>query len=240
MSSRLDLALAEKGLVKSRTSAQSLVRSGKVTVNGKPVEKPSALVEETDVIEIVGELPRYVGRGGEKLEKAISCFEIALDGCVCLDVGASTGGFTDCMLQNGAKQVFAVDVGTNQLDEKLRTDSRVVSLEQLDIRKAEGKIPAVDFASIDVSFISLRLILPEIRKFLKKDKTFVALVKPQFEAGKKYLNKNGVVKDKKVQEKVLEDMCEFAAAQGYTVLGRTDSPIPGGDGNREFLLYLKN
>lgn len=238
--SRLDVELTNRGLAKSRNVAQTLIKNGQVTVNGKLVNKASAMVEDTDLIELTGDLPRFVGRGGEKLEKAIEVFGISLEGCVCVDVGASTGGFTDCMLQNGAKKVFAVDVGTNQLDAKLRADNRVISLEQLDIRKATDEIPPVDFAAIDVSFISLKLILPEMKRFLKPGKTFVALVKPQFEAGRKYLNKSGVVKDKSVQEKVLADIKEFAEMNGYTVLNHAVSPILGGDGNREFLLFLKN
>ena len=238
--SRLDVALTERGLAKSRNVAQILIKNGQVTVNGRIANKPSVTVEKTDLIKLTGDLPRYVGRGGEKLEKAIEAFNIALDSCVCLDVGASTGGFTDCMLQKGAEKVYAVDVGTDQLDAKLHADNRVVSLEQLDIREASDQIPPVDFAAIDVSFISLKLILPEIKRFLKPGKTFVALVKPQFEAGRKYLSKNGVVKDKAVQEKVLADIKNFAEAEGYTVLKHAVSPILGGDGNREFLLFLKN
>ena len=238
--SRLDVALTDRGLAKSRNVAQTLIKNGQITVNGRLVNKASFAVEDTDLIELMGDLPRYVGRGGEKLEKAVEVFGIALDGCVCLDVGASTGGFTDCMLQKGAEKVYAVDVGTNQLDQKLRADGRVISLEQLDIRKATDEIPPVDFTAIDVSFISLKLILPEVKRFLKPGKTFVALVKPQFEAGRKYLSKNGVVKDKTVQEKVLADIKEFAAMEGYTVLNHAVSPILGGDGNRAFLLFLKN
>ena len=166
--SRLDTELVQRSLAKSRTVAQGLIKDGIVFVNGIQVQKPSYEVAGSDEITIKGDLPRYVGRGGIKLEKAISEFNIPLDNCTCIDVGASTGGFTDCMLQNGAKLVYAIDVGSNQLDEKLRTDKRVVSLENTDIRNAADKLPQkADFISIDVSFISLRLVLPAAQKLLK-------------------------------------------------------------------------
>lgn len=238
--SRLDSEMAERGLVKSRSLAQALIKDEKVAVNGKTVAKASFSVRADDVIEIIGELPRYVGRGGLKLEKAINDFSLDLTDKVCIDVGASTGGFTDCMLQNGAKKVYAVDVGTAQLDEKLRQDSRVVSLENLDIRVARDEIDEkVDFASIDVSFISLKLILPEIKRFLKKGSVFVALIKPQFEVGKQKLGKNGVVKDEKMRLGVVEDIKSFSAQIGYEVLGVVESAILGGDGNKEFLICLR-
>lgn len=236
---RIDLAVAERGLVKSRTLAQEMIKNGKITVNGKVVEKTSFDVCDEDEIVITGELPRYVSRGGYKLEKAINLFGIMLSDKVCLDVGASTGGFTDCMLQNGAKKVYAVDVGTSQLDDKLRSDSRVISLEKLDIRHAD--IPEkVDFVSIDVSFISLKLIIPELKRFLSDKASVVALIKPQFEAGKKKLGKNGVVKDKRLQQSIVNDISAFSQELGYTVVGTTESAILGGDGNREFLIYIKN
>ncbi|MGN0597741.1 MAG: TlyA family RNA methyltransferase [Ruminiclostridium sp.] len=239
MSKRIDVAMAERGLVKSRTLAQNLIKEGNVHINGRICTKASEMVEDTDNIEITGEMPKYVSRGGLKLEKAVSLWEIDLDGAVCLDVGASTGGFTDCMLQKGAKKVYAVDVGTSQLDPKLRADSRVISLENTDIRKA--RIPEkADFISIDVSFISLKLILPYIKALWSEKGRCVALIKPQFEAGKKYLGKNGVIKDKKLQQSIVEDIKQFCITSGFTVMGTTESAITGGDGNREFLIYLSN
>lgn len=231
--------MTERGLVKSRTLAQNLIKEGNVHINGRICTKASEVVEDRDDIEITGEMPKYVSRGGLKLEKAVSLWEIDLEGAVCLDVGASTGGFTDCMLQKGAKRVYAVDVGTSQLDPKLKDDSRVISLEQTDIRKAE--IPEkADFISIDVSFISLKLILPYIRSLWSEKGRCVALIKPQFEAGKKYLGKNGVIRDKKLQQSIVEDIKQFCITSGFTVIGTTESAITGGDGNREFLIYLSN
>lgn len=239
MGKRIDVAMVEQGLVKSRTLAQNLIKDGIVHINGKICTKPSETVEDTDVIEVVGDMPKYVSRGGLKLEKAISVWGIDLNGAVCLDVGASTGGFTDCMLQNGAKRVYAVDVGTSQLDEKLRSDSRVISLEKTDIRKAELSEKA-DFVSIDVSFISLKLILPYIKNLWSDNGKCVALIKPQFEAGKKHLGKNGIIKDKKLQQAIVDDIKQFCISSGFTVIGTTESAITGGDGNREFLIYLSN
>ena len=231
--------MTERGLVKSRTLAQNLIKEGNVHINGRICTKASEVVEDRDDIEITGEMPKYVSRGGLKLEKAVSLWEIDLEGAVCLDVGASTGGFTDCMLQKGAKRVYAVDVGTSQLDPKLKDDSRVISLEQTDIRKAV--IPEkADFISIDVSFISLKLILPYIRSLWSEKGRCVALIKPQFEAGKKYLGKNGVIRDKKLQQSIVEDIKQFCITSGFTVIGTTESAITGGDGNREFLIYLSN
>ena len=162
MQSRLDVYLAENNIVKSRSLAAALIKQGSISVNGKICVKPSFLVGNDDSVTVIGEMPKYVGRGGLKLEKALSYYKLHLDGCVCLDIGASTGGFTDCMLQNGADKVYSVDVGTNQLDDKLRCDSRVISMEKTDIRNCVGVIPAVDFISIDVSFISLKLVLPSV------------------------------------------------------------------------------
>lgn len=231
--------MTERGLVKSRTLAQNLIKEGNVHINGRICTKASEVVEDSDDIEITGEMPKYVSRGGLKLEKAVSLWEIDLEGAVCLDVGASTGGFTDCMLQKRAKRVYAVDVGTSQLDPKLKDDSRVISLEQTDIRKAV--IPEkADFISIDVSFISLKLILPYIKNLWSEKGRCVALIKPQFEAGKKYLGKNGVIRDKKLQQSIVEDIKQFCITSGFTVIGTTESAITGGDGNREFLIYLSN
>lgn len=234
---RLDVWLAEKGLCKSRTAAQDMIRSGGVSVNGAPCCKPSAEITESDTVEVTGERPRYVGRGGLKLEKALLHFSIDLSGCVCLDIGASTGGFTDCMLQNGAARVYAVDVGRDQLDGSLRADSRVISMESTDIRAA--RLPEqADFVGTDVSFISLRQIIPHIMRTLKPGGRAVALIKPQFEAGRAALGKNGIVKDEKIRRRVVEEMTAFAAECGFSVRGVTDSPIKGGDGNIEYLICM--
>ncbi len=239
MQSRLDVYLAENNIVRSRSLAATLIKQGSISVNGKICVKPSFLVGSSDTISVIGEMPKYVGRGGLKLEKALSYYKLHLDGCVCLDIGASTGGFTDCMLQNGAEKVYSVDVGTNQLDEKLRNDSRVISMEQTDIRNCVGVIPAVDFISIDVSFISLKLILPTAYSLLKDGGESVALIKPQFEAGKAYLSKNGIVRDTKIHKKVCDDISAFAASIGFSVYETIPSPITGGDGNTEYLILLR-
>lgn len=235
---RLDIYLTENGLCKSRTAAQSLIKSGGVSVDGKPCIKPSYDVANGAAVEITGEQLRYVGRGGLKLEGAISAFGIQLAGLVCLDIGASTGGFTDCMLQNGAEKVYAVDVGTDQLDGSLRADSRVIVMEQTDIRTAQ--LPQqVDFVGTDVSFISLKQVLPHIDRLLKSGGSAVTLIKPQFEAGRSALNKKGIVKDEKIRRRVVEDIVEFSRGCGFETVGAVESPIHGGDGNTEYLLYLK-
>lgn len=238
---RLDTFLSENGLCKSRAAAQELIKSGGVFVNGKPAPKNSLDVSDGDEITLDEEkLPKYVGRGGLKLEKALELWEISLRGKICLDVGASTGGFTDCMLQNGAARVFAVDVGSGQLAEALRSDPRVVSLENTDIREftlPEGA-PA-DFIGADVSFISLKLILPHIYRLLKKDGAAVVLIKPQFEAGKSALNKKGIVTNEKTRQQCVEDIKQFAEHCGFAIIGGEKSPITGGDGNVEYLLALK-
>lgn len=235
---RLDVYLTENGMCKSRTAAQSLIKSGGVLVNGKTCEKASAEVDEADSIEITGEQLRYVGRGGLKLEGAIKVFELDLSGLVCLDIGSSTGGFTDCMLQNGAKKVYAVDVGRDQLDQKLRNDSRVISMEQTDIRSAQ--LPEmVDFVGTDVSFISLKQVIPHINRSLKCGGRAVTLIKPQFEAGRKALSKKGIVKDAKIRAEVCRDITEFAKQCGFDVLGIALSPIQGGDGNIEYLMCIE-
>lgn len=235
---RLDVYLTENGLCKSRTAAQSLIKSGGVSVDGKPCGKPSYEVLDGAAVEITGEQLRYVGRGGLKLEGAIKAFGIELAGLVCLDIGASTGGFTDCMLQNGAEMVYAVDVGTNQLDNKLRLDGRVIVMEQTDIRTAQ--LPQqVDFVGTDVSFISLKQVVPHIDRLLKSGGSAVALIKPQFEAGRAALNKKGIVRDEKIRRRVVEDIVEFSRQCGFEAAGVASSPIQGGDGNIEYLLYLK-
>lgn len=239
MPKRLDVYLSDNNIVKSRSLAASLIKQGSVEVNGRICTKPSFAVSDDDTVKIIGELPKYVGRGGLKLEKALAHYRLHLDGAVCVDIGASTGGFTDCMLQNGAEKVYSVDVGTDQLDEKLRNDSRVISMEKTDIRNCIGTLPQVDFISIDVSFISLKLVLPSAFALLKDGGECVALIKPQFEAGKAHLSKNGIVRDTKVHKKVCEEIAEFAAAVGFERGETITSPITGGDGNTEYLIYLK-
>lgn len=236
---RLDVYLTENGLCKSRTAAQSLIKSGGVSVNGKPCTKSSAEVADGDSVEITGEQLRYVGRGGLKLEGALNSFSfIGLQGAVCLDIGASTGGFTDCMLQNGAAKVYAVDVGTDQLAEKLRADNRVVSMEKTDIRTAQ--LPEqVDFVGTDVSFISLRAVIPHINRLLKTGCYAVALIKPQFEAGRAALSKKGIVRDEKTRLRVVEDIKLFAQQCGFSVAAVQESPIQGGDGNTEYLMCIE-
>ncbi|MDE6580406.1 MAG: TlyA family RNA methyltransferase [Ruminiclostridium sp.] len=237
--SRLDVELASRQMVKSRNVAQQIIKEGIVFVNDKAVVKASADVNETDKIELKGDLPRYVGRGGLKLEKAINEFGIDLTDKVCIDIGASTGGFTDCMLQNGARIVYAVDVGRDQLDISLKKDSRVISLEQTDIREAKGKIPEkADFISIDVSFISLRAVLPFAVGLLKPTGAIAALIKPQFEVGKSGIGKNGIVKNPKLREKAVNEIKECASILGLKIAGTVQSPIAGGDGNIEYLIYL--
>lgn len=234
---RLDLYLTEKQLCKSRTAAQALIKSGGVRLNGKVCQKPSQEVADFDNVGIIGEQLRYVGRGGLKLEGAIARFGLELSGAECIDIGSSTGGFTDCMLQNGAAKVYAVDVGRDQLVQSLRDDPRVVSMEKTDIRDAE--LPQVDFIGTDVSFISLRLIIPHIYRLMKTGGTAVALIKPQFEAGRSNLSKNGIVRDEKIRLKICRDISEFAVECGFEVIGTAPSPITGGDGNVEYLLCLK-
>ena len=240
MQTRLDIYLYEQKMVKSRSAAAEMIKSGSISVNGSVITKPSFTVNDGDSVFITGEVLKYVGRGGLKLEKAIDFFSIDLSGRTCLDIGASTGGFTDCMLQNGAKLVYAVDVGTDQLDEKLRADSRVISMEKTDIRNVGDSIPAVDFISIDVSFISLKLVLPSAKAHLKRGGCAVALIKPQFEAGKASLNKKGIVRDEKIRNRICSEISDFAASIGFTVGNVIISPITGGDGNTEYLIYLLN
>lgn len=240
---RLDVYLTEQGICESRTAAKNLINIGGVTVNGKTAQKAALEVTESDVIKIVElKLPRYVGRGGLKLEGALEQWEISLGGLVCLDIGASTGGFTDCMLQHGAAKVFAVDVGSNQLHERLRGDSRVISFENTDIRGFE--LPeeygdGADFIGTDVSFISLKLVLPHIYRLLKSGGGAVALIKPQFEAGRANLSKKGIVRSESARQRAAAEVSGFAGECGFAVIGSAESPITGGDGNVEYLLYLR-
>ena len=239
MQKRLDVYLSENNTVKSRSLAAALIKQGSVEVNGRICTKPSYTVSDEDAVKIIGDMPKYVGRGGLKLEKALAHYRLHLDGAECIDIGASTGGFTDCMLQNGAVKVYSVDVGTDQLDDKLRNDARVISMEKTDIRSCVGNLPQVDFAGIDVSFISLKLVLPSAYALLKDGGECVALIKPQFEAGKAHLSKNGIVRDTKIHKKICDDIAEFASTLGFERGEVITSPITGGDGNTEYLIYLK-
>lgn len=236
---RLDVYLAENGIVKSRELAKRLISAGAVEINGKTVTKPAFNVSDTDNINITGEMPKYVGRGGYKLEKAIECFGIELRGLVCIDIGASTGGFTDCMLQNGAGYVYAVDVGHGQLDGKLLADSRICSMEGTNIKdvRAEDLLRKISFAATDVSFISLSKIMPKISELLEDNGSAVMLIKPQFECGKADIGKNGIVRSPKVHARVMREIHAACTACGMGVVGMDFSPIQGGDGNIEYLMY---
>lgn len=237
---RLDTAVFELGLCESRSKASALIMSGSVYVNGQKETKAGYTVKETDKIEVKGKQMPYVSRGGYKLEKAMKEFPISLTDCVCMDIGASTGGFTDCMLQNGAKKVYSIDVGYGQLAWKLRTDERVVNLERTNFRYLtdETVTEKIDFASIDVSFISLKIILPVLFNFLKDNGQCVALIKPQFEAGKGKVGKKGVVRELSTHIEVIDTIVNFAKETGFSVLGLTFSPIKGPEGNIEYLMYI--
>lgn len=236
---RLDAAVLEMGAERSRERAAELIRSGFVFVDGIAAKKPGREITAGEKIEIRGRL-KYVGRGGFKLEKAVKTFKIDLNGKMCMDIGASTGGFTDCMLQNGASRVYAVDVGEGQLAGVLRDDPRVINFEKTDIRalSSEELNGKADFFSADVSFVSLRLVLPHAKKFLRPGGEAVCLVKPQFEAGRDAVGKNGVVRSPEAHRRVLKELCVFACGAGYTVSGVDFSPIKGRQGNIEYLLYL--
>lgn len=239
--SRLDVELFQRGLCKSRERARQLIKNGNVCVNGKTCTKPAYLVDDQSNIEVTGDIHRYVGRGGLKLEKAVSYFTIDLSGCICLDIGASTGGFTDCMLQNHASKVYALDVGHSQLDDILINDDRVINLENTNIRESciDDFSDRIDFIATDVSFISLRLVLPKIKELLSPEGKAVVLIKPQFEAGKANIGKSGLVKDPSVHRRILNDITDFAGTLGFVVCGLCVSPIKGGSGNSEYLMYLQ-
>lgn len=238
---RLDVALVEMGFAQSRERAKSLIMSGIVFVNGQRSDKAGNTVAEDDTVEVKGSDLKYVSRGGLKLEKAIQIFPIKLENQVCMDIGASTGGFTDCMLQSGASKVFAVDVGRGQLAWKLRCDERVINMERTNARNLtfEQIGRTVNFISIDVSFISLKLILPVAQSLLCENGEIVCLIKPQFEAGRDFVGKKGVVRDKNIHIDVVKTIVEFASFIKLDVKGLTFSPVKGPEGNIEYLLYLK-
>ena len=239
---RLDVYLTENGLTTSRERAKALIMAGQVYVKNQKCDKAGMMIDDSEKeVEIRGEQLKYVSRGGLKLEKAMAEFPISLENKVTMDIGASTGGFTDCMLQNGAKRVYAVDVGYGQFAWKLRQDKRVVNMERTNIRYVtpEDIGEDIDFASIDVSFISLKLVLPAAYNLLAFEGEIVALIKPQFEAGKGQVGKKGVVRDKSVHFDVIRSVLDFAVDNGFTVLGLSYSPIKGPEGNIEYLAYLK-
>ena len=238
---RLDVALFERGLVESREKAKAVIMAGDVYVNNQKSDKPGNQVSPDDGIELRSNSLKYVSRGGLKLEKAMQVFGLTLDGMICADIGASTGGFSDCMLQNGAKRIYAIDVGYGQLAWKLRCDERVVNLERTNFRYVtHEEVPdELDFASVDVSFISLKLILPVMRSLMKNGAHAVCLIKPQFEAGKENVGKKGVVRDRSVHRDVVERITAFMVETGFKVLGLDYSPIRGPQGNIEYLAYIE-
>ncbi|MDY0405619.1 TlyA family RNA methyltransferase [Virgibacillus sp. 179-BFC.A HS] len=238
---RLDVLLVERDLIETREKAKRHIMAGLVFSNELRLDKPGMKVDETIPLTVKGKAIPYVGRGGLKLEKALKTFSIDVTDKIMIDIGSSTGGFTDCALQNGAKLSYAIDVGYNQLDWKLRSDPRVIVMERTNFRYVTKDMltqGVPDFASIDVSFISLRLILPVLRKLLAEDSNVVALVKPQFEAGKQQVGRKGIVRDQAVHLQVLQHITSFAKEEGFQLLDLTFSPITGGDGNIEFLLHL--
>lgn len=242
MKERLDVLLVKQGLAQSREKAKALIMAGDVFVDGQREDKAGTLFEETKArIEVRSAGLKYVSRGGLKLEKAMECFPICLDGKICMDIGASTGGFTDCMLQNGAKKVYSVDVGHGQLAWKLRNDERVVCMEKTNFRyvKPEDIPDRLDFASVDVSFISLTRILLPARNLLQPAGEMVCLIKPQFEAGREKVGKKGVVRDPYVHGEVIQKVMDFADLMGFLILGLTWSPVKGPEGNIEYLIHLR-
>ena len=238
---RLDVLLVKRGLAESREKAKAIIMTGNVFVKEQREDKAGSTFDEDVVIEVKGAPMKYVSRGGYKLEKAMELWQVPLEDKVCMDVGSSTGGFTDCMLQNGAHKVYAIDVGTNQLAWKLRQDERVVSMEKTNIRYVthENVPDEIGFSSIDVAFISLTKVLVPVRNLLESHGQVVCLIKPQFEAGKDKVGKKGVVRDKKVHLEVVRNIITYAVAIGFDVLGLSFSPIKGPEGNIEYLLYIE-
>jgi 23S rRNA (cytidine1920-2'-O)/16S rRNA (cytidine1409-2'-O)-methyltransferase len=241
MKKRLDVLVYEKGFTDSREKAKAVIMAGEIYVDNQKADKCGQSYDENANIEFRGKAPKYVSRGGLKLEKAINNFNLDLTGKITMDIGASTGGFTDCMLQNGAKKVYSIDVGYGQLAWKLRNDERVVNLERTNMRKVtrEQVTDDIDFFSIDVSFISLKLLLPVARELLSENAEAVCLIKPQFEAGREKVGKKGVVRDPLVHIEVVESIYNFCLENGYSVLNLDYSPIKGPEGNIEYLIHIK-
>jgi 23S rRNA (cytidine1920-2'-O)/16S rRNA (cytidine1409-2'-O)-methyltransferase len=238
MSRRLDLEMVERGLAPTRSKAQALIMAGVVLIDDRPARKAGEPVEADNVLALL-EPPRFVSRGGEKLDQALSVFSIELTGKVCADIGASTGGFTDAMLQRGAASVFAIDVGYGQIALELRNDPRVVVMDRTNARHLESLPLLVDFSSIDASFISLSKLFPAVKRISAPSAGVVALIKPQFEAGKGEVGKNGVVRDNAVHARILREVVASAAANDFALVGLTASPIKGPAGNIEFLGYFQ-
>lgn len=237
---RLDVYLAENGLAKSRSEAQSIIMAGEVYINNQKATKAGEQVSGDENIEVRSASRKYVSRGGLKLEKAMQCFPVSPNGLVCMDIGASTGGFTDCMLQNGAVKVYAVDVGYGQLAWSLRCDERVINMERTNIRYLEENALSekIDFFSVDVSFISLALVLPVAYRITTDTAVGICLIKPQFEAGRDKVGKKGVVRDRNVHKEVIHKVFEFTREIGFKILGLDFSPIKGPEGNIEYLMYI--
>ncbi len=240
MKERLDILLVKNGLADSREKAKAMIMAGNVFINGQREDKAGSTFNEDVKIEVKGNTLKYVSRGGLKLEKAMENFDIELNDKVCMDVGSSTGGFTDCMLQNGAVKVYAVDVGHGQLDWKLRNDERVVCMEKTNIRYVtpEDIADKIQFSSIDVSFISLTKVLLPVRELLTDDGQVVCLIKPQFEAGREKVGKKGVVREKSVHVEVIDKVIEYASSIGFGILNLDFSPVKGPEGNIEYLVHL--
>ncbi|MFA7252478.1 MAG: TlyA family RNA methyltransferase [Candidatus Paceibacterota bacterium] len=240
MKKRIDILLFEKGLAKSRHAGSELIKAQRITVDGKIIQKNSEQVDLDSKIEIIGTEKQYVGRGGLKLEKALLEFKIDPSKLIALDVGSSTGGFTECLLRQGAKKVYAVDVGTDQFDADLKKDPKIILMEKTDIRKVEKLPEEIDLAVIDVSFISLELVLESVKNLVKQNGLIIALIKPQFETKKEEKNKSGIVKTKESRESVLKKIGDFSEKIGLKIMGIIDSPILGGSGNKEYFILLQN
>lgn len=242
MKERLDVLLVKRGLAESREKAKAIIMAGNVFVKNQREDKAGSNFPPDVAIEVRGGAMKYVSRGGYKLEKAMELWEVPLEGQICMDVGSSTGGFTDCMLQNGAEKVYAIDVGTNQLVWKLRQDARVICMEKTNIRYVtQEDVPdPIQFASIDVAFISLTKVLQPVKHLLAEDGRVVCLVKPQFEAGREKVGKKGVVRNKGVHEEVLIQVMQYALSISFRIIALSYSPIKGPEGNIEYLLYLEN
>lgn len=234
---RLDVVVHERGLAATRAKARGMIMAGEILVDGAAVDKPGTMVRSDVSIEVKSK-PRFVSRGGEKLAGALADFQFDVSGRICADVGASTGGFTDCLLQNGAARVYAIDVGYGLIDYTLRQDSRVILMERTNARYVEQLDEPVSLVVVDASFISLRLLLPVIKGWLTPQADVIALIKPQFEAGKKDIGKGGVVKDQAVHRRVLEEILQFGLEQGFSICGLTRSSIKGQSGNIEFLVWF--
>ena len=239
---RLDIMVVNSGIADTRTKAQNLIQEGKIFVNGIREDKPGTIVKTDALLELRGEIQKYVSRGGYKLEKAIDVWDLDLNNKICMDIGSSTGGFTDCMLQNGAKKVYAIDVGTNQLDWKLRNEKRVISLEKTNARnidKTTVNNDKIDFVSMDVSFISITKILSAIYNIIDEDTCFISLLKPQFEAKKEDVQKGGIITDENMHKEIILNVLNYAQSNKFDIIDLNYSPIKGPSGNIEFLVNLR-